>query len=96
MQSCWLQLSYKTAIITGAGSGIGSAIAKAFAYQGCNVLLVDIHKDNVQRISQECVQIGQKLQQQQKNSTGKQQQQLQSSYKKTVMQQLQKTAKQIK
>ncbi len=66
MQSCWLQLSYKTVIITGAGSGIGSAIAKAFAYQGCNVLLVDIHKDNVQRISQECVQIGQKLQQQQR------------------------------
>ena len=55
--SSWLKLSHKTAIITGAGSGIGSAIARAFAGQGCNVLLVDIHGENVKHVSNECQKI---------------------------------------
>src|SRR5687768_11305120 len=36
----------KTAIITGAASGIGSAAAKLFAAEGCQLLLVD--KDETQ------------------------------------------------
>jgi len=50
----WLQLTHRTAIITGAGSGIGAAIAKAFSGQGCNVLLVDVNEENVKNVSNEC------------------------------------------
>lgn len=38
-------LEGKTAIITGAGSGMGKAAAKLFAAQGANVVLSDINKD---------------------------------------------------
>ncbi len=39
--SSWLNLTRKTAIITGAASGIGRSIARAFYDQGCNVILAD-------------------------------------------------------
>ncbi len=39
--SSWLNLTRKTAIITGAGSGIGRSIGRAFYNQGCNVILAD-------------------------------------------------------
>ena len=55
--SNWLQLSSKTAIITGAGSGIGSAIARAFAAQGCNTLLVDVHEENLHTSHHQCQNI---------------------------------------
>ena len=35
-------LKNKTAIITGAGSGIGKAIAKLFAQQGAHVFIIDL------------------------------------------------------
>ena len=40
--SSWLRLAHRTACVTGAGSGIGRAVAAALAVDGgCNVLLAD-------------------------------------------------------
>jgi NAD(P)-dependent dehydrogenase (short-subunit alcohol dehydrogenase family) len=41
-------ISGKTAIITGAASGIGLAIATALAEAGANVVMADIQKDAVE------------------------------------------------
>lgn len=38
----------RTALITGAGSGIGRACAMRFAAEGANVALVDVHQENGQ------------------------------------------------
>ena len=35
-------LTGRTAVVTGAGSGIGRALAMAFAAEGCRLALVDI------------------------------------------------------
>ncbi|MEE8511182.1 MAG: SDR family NAD(P)-dependent oxidoreductase, partial [Acidiferrobacterales bacterium] len=37
-----MELNGKTALVTGAGSGIGKAIATAFANEGTNVLVNDL------------------------------------------------------
>jgi 2-dehydro-3-deoxy-D-gluconate 5-dehydrogenase len=42
-----LSLKNKTAIVTGAAMGIGFAIAKRLHEAGANVVLVDLHHDNV-------------------------------------------------
>ncbi|MGJ8536436.1 MAG: SDR family NAD(P)-dependent oxidoreductase, partial [Parasphingopyxis sp.] len=36
----------KTAVITGAGSGLGKALANLCASQGCNIVLADIDMDH--------------------------------------------------
>lgn len=41
------QLQNKVAVITGAGSGIGRALAKAFAAQGCHLALVDVNQSGL-------------------------------------------------
>jgi NAD(P)-dependent dehydrogenase (short-subunit alcohol dehydrogenase family) len=44
-----MDISGKTAIVTGAASGIGLAIATALAGAGANVVMADIRKDAVER-----------------------------------------------
>jgi len=46
------RLANKTAIITGAGSGIGRGIALAFAKEGANVVLVGRRKANLEETAQ--------------------------------------------
>ena len=41
-----MQLYGKTALITGAGQGIGRATAVAFAKEGANLILADINYEN--------------------------------------------------
>jgi short-subunit dehydrogenase len=41
----------KVAAITGAGSGIGAALAEKLARQGCNLALADIDEKNLQKVA---------------------------------------------
>ena len=43
------EISGKTAIVTGAASGIGLGIATALAEEGANVVMADIQKDAVEQ-----------------------------------------------
>lgn len=43
----------KTAVITGAASGIGAALAKALAAKGCNLALADIDADGLEKLASE-------------------------------------------
>lgn len=45
------RLKQKRALITGAGSGIGSAIATLFAREGADVALLDISSDNTETLA---------------------------------------------
>ena len=45
------RLSGKTAIITGAGSGIGEAIARRFAAEGAGVAILDINLDAAEEVA---------------------------------------------
>ncbi|GEO84808.1 MULTISPECIES: SDR family NAD(P)-dependent oxidoreductase [Alphaproteobacteria] len=49
----WLGLEGKTAVITGAGGGIGQALARAFAAQGVRVVLVDRGEDRTAPLAAE-------------------------------------------
>lgn len=46
-------LTSKVALITGAGSGIGKAIAELFAKEGAKVVLTDIHQENIEAVAAE-------------------------------------------
>jgi 3-oxoacyl-[acyl-carrier protein] reductase len=48
----------KTAIVTGAGQGIGEAYAKALAAEGANVVVADIQPDPASRVAKEIEQAG--------------------------------------
>ena len=43
----------KTALVTGAGSGIGEAIAKGLAASGARVIVQDLHEDAAIRVAGE-------------------------------------------
>jgi 3-oxoacyl-[acyl-carrier protein] reductase len=51
MPSPRLRLSNKTAIITGAGLGLGEGIASKFVAEGARVLLFEIHAENGNRVA---------------------------------------------
>ena len=48
-----MKLSGKTAIVTGAGSGMGRAIARLFAKEGARVVAFDMNEDSVQAVVEE-------------------------------------------
>jgi 3-oxoacyl-[acyl-carrier protein] reductase len=47
------QLANKIAIVTGAGSGFGEGIARAYVAEGAQVVLADINVDSAQRVAKE-------------------------------------------
>jgi 2-keto-3-deoxy-L-fuconate dehydrogenase len=51
-------LSGKTAIITGGASGIGLAIAKAFAQQGAPVIILDLNEDAAHAATRQIAALG--------------------------------------
>lgn len=50
----------KIAIVTGGGSGIGEAIAKAFGQEGANIVVADINFELAKKVSEEVEGIGRK------------------------------------
>jgi 3-oxoacyl-[acyl-carrier protein] reductase len=46
-------LQGKTAIVTGAGSGMGKAIARLFVEQGANVAIADLNREAAERVAAE-------------------------------------------
>jgi 3-oxoacyl-[acyl-carrier protein] reductase len=54
------QLENKTAIVTGAGSGIGRAIAKRFAEEGASVVIAEIRSDTGKSVEEEINKAGYK------------------------------------
>ena len=51
-------LEGKVAIITGAGQGIGKAIALRFAREGADIVICDIATENMKVVSQEIAELG--------------------------------------
>ena len=48
----------KTALVTGAGRGIGRVLVQALAEAGCNVALLGLHKDNLDKAAAEIEKTG--------------------------------------
>ncbi len=61
MSNSGKRLLGKNILITGAGSGIGKAIAILFAQHGANLALVDINEENVKKVAKEIEQHGVKV-----------------------------------
>ena len=55
------EFSGKVALITGAGSGIGKATALAFAQQGAQLVLSDIHQGNLTAVQEEIQKLGREV-----------------------------------
>ncbi len=52
------KLQNKTAIVTGAASGIGKAIARLFAQEGAHVIVADLHQESIDAVLEEIKQAG--------------------------------------
>jgi 3-oxoacyl-[acyl-carrier protein] reductase len=52
------RLDGRSALVTGAGNGIGAAVAKAFAAAGAAVVVTDVDKDAAAAVAQEIVEAG--------------------------------------
>ncbi|UPO77328.1 SDR family NAD(P)-dependent oxidoreductase [Arthrobacter sp. Helios] len=52
------QLSGQTAVITGAGSGIGAAIARLYAQEGANLALLDLDEAQCRETAAACIELG--------------------------------------
>ena len=52
------ELRGTTAVVTGAGSGIGRGIALAFAAEGVNVVIADVHEPSADAVADEARQAG--------------------------------------
>ncbi len=52
------KLSDKVAIVTGAGSGLGKAIALMYAQHGCKLIATDINSDRLHKLSEEITSAG--------------------------------------
>jgi NAD(P)-dependent dehydrogenase (short-subunit alcohol dehydrogenase family) len=51
----------KVALITGAGQGIGAAIAEALAKSGANIAILDLNTDKLVKTKEACLQHGVKV-----------------------------------
>jgi 3-oxoacyl-[acyl-carrier protein] reductase len=51
MEASRMRLTGKTAIVTGAAQGIGAAVARAFATEGCGLCAVDLRIDNAEALA---------------------------------------------
>ena len=56
-----LLLENKTAVITGAARGIGKAIAKRFAEEGCNIAFTDLNEESIRATEAELQTLGVKV-----------------------------------
>jgi 3-oxoacyl-[acyl-carrier protein] reductase len=55
-----MDLKDKVAIITGAGRGIGKAIAVTLAREGANIIIIDIDLQSAEEVAKEIINMGQK------------------------------------